>query len=152
MKVRFCGTHKLDGMTCIAFKKCEYVGCKKIPTWNYRGERGRRFCATHKLDGMVQCQREKMLCERCGEGLASYNYEGQKKGRFCGLHKVEGMVNVATLKCKHPGCMISPCYNFEDQKTGKYCVAHKEEGMIYIRRRSKILAAAAAVKEMKWPQ
>ena len=34
-------------------RKCEYIGCKTIPTFNIDGETKGRFCKTHASSGMV---------------------------------------------------------------------------------------------------
>ena len=38
LKVKFCGTHKENGMVYIKHQKCEFEGCKTRASFNFEGQ------------------------------------------------------------------------------------------------------------------
>lgn len=56
-----CSEHYSLGMIDVRSKKCEKVGCRTRPSYNYDGLR-EKFCVKHKEDGMINVR-----SERCNE-------------------------------------------------------------------------------------
>jgi len=115
--------------------KCEHVGCKKHPNFNYQGQIRSRFCAEHKLENMIDIKNKQ--CEHIGcKTRPNFNYQGQTNSRFCAEHKLENMIDVKHKQCEHAGCKKQPIYNYEGQTKSRFCAEHKLENMSDVKSKS----------------
>jgi hypothetical protein len=89
---RHCNKCKLPKMINLRSRRCEYLGCRLIPMFNFQGQSHRRFCKSHSLPGMIN-----VGCRRCPicDKEASYCYPGSGKRIRCKKHSEPGMVNRA---------------------------------------------------------
>lgn len=127
----YCLKHKKSGMIDVQRKRCEYLGCGKVPCFNVIGELHGRFCVLHKESEMVDVVSRR--CEQPGcRRQPVYNFEGQKTGIYCILHKKFKMIDVESRRCKEPGCKTRPSFNFKGQRRGDYCFEHKKPKMINV--------------------
>jgi hypothetical protein len=56
LHAKYCKKHSLDGMIIVKVQRCNYEGCKKIPSFYLPDDSGIKKCtrcAEHKLDGMI---------------------------------------------------------------------------------------------------
>lgn len=126
-KSRFCTTHKLDGMVNLRKQTCQHIGCKKVPSFGFKGY-PRTSCGQHKEDGMINVVAKYCEYEGC-DISASFAFKGEK-ARFCRTHAEEGMVSVMRRGCRHEGCKsTSQNYDVPGGK-GRFCTTHKEPDMI----------------------
>lgn len=88
LKKEYCG----DADTI--FQTCQFEGCKRNPTHNYKNENRRKFCKDHKLDGMHDKKQKLCGFEDCLK-QSSFGYE---KIEFCKTHKKDSMVNLKRKK------------------------------------------------------
>ena len=109
-------------------KKCEFVGYKKIPTFNTEGETNARFCNTHKTAGMIDIKHRR--CEFLGcKKRPTFNTEGETNARFCNTHKTAGMIDIKSRRCEFVGCKKIPTFGVPGYCASR-CVPHKMVGMI----------------------
>lgn len=131
-KSRFCTTHKLVGMVNLRKRTCQHAGCKKSPSFGFKGNSSTR-CSSHKEDGMVNLISKQCEHEGC-DISASFAFTGEKP-RCCQTHADEGMVNVQTRRCDRVDCTVtSRNYDFPGGH-GRFCTNHKEPGMIDVKSR-----------------
>jgi len=105
---------------------CIHPECKKIPTFNTKGEKA-LYCANHKMDGMVDVKNKTCITEGCRK-IPHYNMESNK-ALYCADHKTEGMINVVSKTCLK--CKKRPTFNIEGEKA-LYCATHKQNEMINV--------------------
>ena len=48
-------------MIDIVSMRCEYIGYKVIPIFNFHGEKAKRFCNLHKLENMVDVKDKNVI-------------------------------------------------------------------------------------------
>jgi len=130
----FCFTHRAEGMTNVASKKCFHKGCMIQPKFNFPGQ-FRKFCFAHKLEGMVNVYPFTLRCENVDcDRVPSFNFPGIKRGRFCTTHKLEGMVATSgkeySSTCKSAGCTNKPQFSDKGRRP-KFCNEHKNKGMVF---------------------
>ena len=115
-------------MVNVLDKTCETGGCRKQPSYNFRGQTKGRFCTNHKQSKMVNVVDK--TCETTGcETIPNYNVRGKTKGRFCYEHRLSEMVNVKNKTCKADGCEKQPSYGWLG-KCKSRCGPHRQKGMI----------------------
>ena len=112
-------------------KKCIFTGCKKIPSFNFEGQKTALYCFGHKLENMINIVSKRCAFADC-KLQPAFNFEGQKTALYCFGHKLENMINIVSKRCAFAGCKKIPAFNFEGQKTALYCSSHKLENMINI--------------------
>lgn len=127
----FCGPHKLEGMICVAIKKCLFQDCNIRPSFNNPNETKGLYCNSHKLDGMINVSAKKCAHVGCFK-QPCFNYKGEKTGIYCATHKKDKMVDVINTNCLIDECKKKPNYNYQDQTKGSYCKEHKLDGMINV--------------------
>ena len=131
-KYRFCATHKLEGMVNLRARKCQHAGCKKAPSFGFKGQ-STTHCGVHKEEGMINLISK--YCEHDGCDIAaSFAFKGEKQ-RFCQTHAEKGMVGVMARGCTREGCeSTSRNYDVPGGK-GRFCNNHKEPGMVDVKSR-----------------
>lgn len=132
--LKYCNTHKLDGMINKATRRCEFEKCDKIPTYGYEGTKRAIFCLDHREDIMIDIKHKKCEFDKC-DIRPSYNYEDNKIPKFCFEHKEETMVDVVSRKCKFEGCKYSCCFGYKEDMKPIFCSLHKSETMIDVYKR-----------------
>ena len=119
-------------MVNVVDKMCNQDGCKKIPCFNYDGEKKGLYCSIHKLENMINVKDKP--CNFIGCKLfPCYNYKGNGKGKYCKEHKLENMIDVVHKYCVFDGCKIISSYNHKNEKESIYCNTHKKEGMVNVK-------------------
>ena len=130
-KALYCSSHKQSEMVNVHHKKCNFSGCRKIPTCNFKGETKGLYCFEHKIDKMINIKDKKCIFEDCTT-QSTFNYEGLKEKLYCSKHKKDGMVSVKEKKCVYDLCKKRAGYNYSGNLNAIYCLEHKKEGMIDI--------------------
>ncbi len=74
-------------------KKCEFIGCNTIPSYNLSTEKIAIFCFDHKKENMINVKDKKCEYPDCNK-IPAFNLETEKKAIFCGDHKKENMINI----------------------------------------------------------
>ena len=119
-------------MVDIKNKTCIHEGCKKQPSFNYKGNKKGLYCATHKLNGMVNVISKTCIHEDCIT-IPAFNYKGHKNALYCATHKLNEMVNVKDKVCIHEGCITLPVFNYKGNKNALYCATHKLNEMVDVK-------------------
>jgi hypothetical protein len=128
-KAMYCSSHKQSGMVDVHHKKCNFSGCRKIPTCNFKCQTKALYCFEHKIDKMINVIDKKCIFEDCTT-QSSFNYKGLKEKLYCFKHKKDGMVSVKEKICAYNLCKKCPGYNYPGKLRSIYCSEHKKEGMI----------------------
>ncbi len=110
---------------------CEYDGCKKESSFNFKGMT-RKYCSTHKEKDMINVKDFTCVFENCIKP-AYYNNIGLKEKIYCKEHKLENMINVKNKLCKYDGCFKQPLFNYKNEKEAIYCSSHKLGNMVDIK-------------------
>ena len=63
--MRYCVTHKLEGMVDVKNKRCVYEGCDKQPSFGNKADMIASHCAAHKLEGMVDVKNKRCSYKVC---------------------------------------------------------------------------------------
>ena len=113
-KPEYCFEHKKENMIDVTHKKCREQDCKKIPNFNYEGEKEGKYCSVHKKEGMVDVKSKK--CIICKKKQPIFNIEGQKP-EYCFEHKKENMIDVINKRCKS-------CNLFQVLKNNNYLCSY----------------------------
>ena len=103
-------------MIDVIHKKCIYLNCKKIPSYNVESEKKALYCYEHKKDDMMNVKAKKCIYPNC-KIIACYNVEGKKSGLYCVEHKKENMINVTNNTCKSDWCKT-----LVEEKYDGYCL------------------------------
>lgn len=127
LKPKYCKSHIEVGMVNVRADKCIKEGCKKVSTFNYKGNLKRLYCKSHSLDGMFDISKKICEFESC-EIRASYNYFGNKNPIFCKKHKLEDMFRVDSKICDFNDCKKASSFKSKDSK--QYCKDHCPENAI----------------------
>ena len=85
-------------------------------------------CLYHRHEDMrnvlVHCCKFEGLCL----AKASFGWLGGDM-EFCSVHKVPGMLNLASKKCREPGCSVVPSFGYQ-RGDSTYCSRHKRPDMV----------------------
>ena len=132
IKPQYCFGCKEETMVNVVSRRCEFIGCKTIPTFNTIGNKMGIFCFKHKKDNMLNVQSKKCAFEGCNI-QPSFNFENEKKPIFCFAHKKDQMLDIKSKKCGYNGCNTTPIFNFIGTKVGIFCFKHKKDKMLDIK-------------------
>lgn len=121
---KFCGKHKESDMKNNRHTKCEFLGCKKLPSF---GIKKPTHCSEHKTDEMEHLTTKKCEISGCkitaGYGILSAthcnNHKTSEMGRFISKNKM----------CQEAGCNLIASYGIEKRT---HCSSHKTNEMYFI--------------------
>ena len=108
-------------------KKCIFVGCNKIPSFNLPTETKAIYCFEHKKENMIDVTHKRCIFDGCNT-QPNFNLPTETKGLYCFEHKKEHMIDVANKRCQL--CNKHPTFNLPTETKGLYCFEHKKEHMI----------------------
>jgi len=131
-KASHCGDHRTENMINLKNKTCANEDCKKLPTYNFQGQKKSLYCNDHKLNGMVNVKNLRCQKENCNK-QPRFGYQGTKKALYCKAHAGTGMVNVKCKSCAELDCNTKPFYGIPGT-TPTHCSKHKQYSMIYLKR------------------
>jgi hypothetical protein len=72
-------------MINIKTKKCQFVNCNKIPTYNYIGSKNALYCKTHASKDMIDIKSKRCNFEDCNK-QPIYAYLDNKSIQYCASH------------------------------------------------------------------
>lgn len=119
----FCSKHKEKDMENNRMTKCEFLGCKKSPSF---GIEKSTHCLEHKTEEMKHLNSKKCEISGCeisvGYGIVSATH--------CNTHKSEEMGRFLSKNkmCDEPGCNKIASYGIEKRT---HCSKHKTDDMFY---------------------
>lgn len=122
---RFCGTHKIIGMSDLTRALCVDEKCIKIASFNLEGKKP-EFCLTHKTPIMIDVAHKK--CEELNcKTRASFGLEG-KSPKFCVNHKNDDMIDIVSKRCEFDKCKIHALFGLKGESPS-FCAKHASKNM-----------------------
>ena len=120
---------ELCGIVLPSSKKCEYEGCRIIPSFGILGKKA-QWCCNHKSNNHVNVVSKKCEYEGC-RIIPAFGVPG-KKAQWCLQHKLNNHIDVISKICEYKGCCSQPSFGILGKKA-QWCLQHKSNNHVNVK-------------------